>query len=222
MLAGNDVHRSPARVRKTGANTVRVERGQPSANTVRTGGHVTRARPALGRDTIRAVAWRIAEAEGLPEVTCRRIARELGTGPASLYRHITDRQQVLNMLAEDLAGGYPLVEVAGPPMAGLIRQWLAMRDYLVAHPWGVHLIAEGQHTVSSARPVADRCMALLRDLGLDETAAHRGYRALWRLLIGHLLSRHPFGHLHGAPPEDDDFEWAMRALLSGLVTESRK
>lgn len=183
---------------------------------------MTGGRPVLSRDTIRGVAWRIADAEGLPEVTCRRIARELGTGPASLYRHITDRQQVLTMLAEDLAGGYPLIEVSGPPMQRLSGQWLAMRDYLVAHPWGVHLIADGEHTVSSAQPVADRCMSLLRDLGLDERAAQRGYRALWRLLIGHLLSRHPFGHLQGVPPEDDDFDWAMRALLTGLVTESRE
>ncbi|KWX26046.1 TetR/AcrR family transcriptional regulator [Mycolicibacterium wolinskyi] len=184
--------------------------------------HVSGGRPVLSRDTIRAVAWRVADAEGLPEVTCRRIARELGTGPASLYRHIADRRQVLNLLAEDLAAGYPLVEVAGRPEARLIAQWLAMRDYLVAHPWGAPLIADGEHTVSSAQPVADRCMSLLRELGLDDTVAQRGYRALWRLLIGHLLSRHPFGHLQGAPPEDDDFEWAMRTLLTGLVAESGK
>lgn len=180
------------------------------------------ARRALSRDAITEVAWQIADAEGLADVTCRRIARELGTGAASLYRHITDRQQLLGLLAEELAGGYPLVDAAGTPRDRLMAQWLAMRDYLVAHPWGVHLIADGEHTVSSAQPVADRCMTLLREVGLDEPAAQRGYRALWRLLIGHLLSRHPFGHLQDAPPQDDDFEWAMQALLTGLVANSGK
>lgn len=177
-------------------------------------------RPALNRASITAVAWRIADEEGLAEVTCRRIARELGTGAASLYRHITDRRQLLTLLAEDLAGGYPLVDADGAAMDRLVAQWLAMRDYLTAHPWGAHIIAEGEYAVSSAQPIVDRCMRLFDEIGLDEPTARRVYRALWRLLIGHLLSRHPFGHLQGAPPEDDDFEWAMRALLTGLVIDS--
>ncbi|BDY30223.1 MULTISPECIES: TetR/AcrR family transcriptional regulator [Mycolicibacterium] len=177
-------------------------------------------RPALSRASITTVARRIADDEGLDELSVRRVARELGTGAASLYRHITDRRQLLTLLAEDLAAGYPLVEPGGDPLDRLVAQWLAMHDYLVAHPWGAPLIADGEHTVSSAQPVVDRCMALFADVGLDEAVSRRAYRALWRLLIGHLLSRHPFGHLQGAPPEGDDFEWAMRALLAGLGTEA--
>ncbi|WKG05088.1 TetR/AcrR family transcriptional regulator [Mycolicibacterium sp. HK-90] len=177
-------------------------------------------RSTLSKASITAVAWRIADEEGLAEVTCRRIARELGTGAASLYRHITDRRQLLTLLAEDLAGGYPLVDVDGTAMDRLAAQWLAMRDYLKAHPWGAQIIAEGDYAVSTAQPIADRCMRLFDEIGLDESTAHRAYRASWHLLIGHLLSRHPFGHLQGAPPEDDDFEWAMRALLTGLVIDS--
>ncbi|MGV9799097.1 TetR/AcrR family transcriptional regulator [Mycobacterium sp. NPDC003449] len=180
------------------------------------------ARQVLSRASITATAWRIADDEGLAEVTCRRIARELGTGPASLYRHITDRGQLIGLLAEDLAAGYPLVDVAGGPADRLVSQWLAMRDYLVAHPWGAQIIADGEHTVSTAQPVTDRCVTLLREIGLEERAAHRAYRALWRLLIGHLVSRHPFGHLQGAPPQDDDFEWALRVLLAGVIAEPGK
>ena len=187
-----------------------------------TGELTGKPRPALSRTSITATARRIADEEGLAEVTCRRIARELGTGAASLYRHISDRQQLLGLLVDDLAGGYPLVEVAGSPLERLVAQWLAMRDYLLAHPWGARIIADGNYVVSSAQPVVDFCMLLLRETGVDDVAAARGYRALWRLLIGHLISQHPFGHLHGAPPEDDDFEWAMRVLLTGLVADAGK
>ncbi|MDV3130080.1 TetR/AcrR family transcriptional regulator [Mycobacterium sp. 21AC1] len=179
-------------------------------------------RPALSAASITAAARQIADREGLAELTLRRIARELGTGPASLYRHIADRQQLLALLVDDLAGGYPLVDAPGPPIEQLTAQWLAMHDYLASHPWAARIIADGEHTVSSAQPVVDRCMLLLQAVGLDEASAHRTYRALWRLLIGHLLSRHPFGHLQGAPPEHDDFDWALRALLAGVVTNTEK
>lgn len=181
----------------------------------------TGRRPGLNRGGIVAVARRIADAEGLPAVTLRRVAGELGTGQASLYRHIADRAQLLTLLADDLAAGYPLVATAGSPLDALAEQWTAMYDYLAAHPWGAAVIAGGGHRSLAARPVLEHCLALLAEAGLDDEAATRTYRALWPLLIGHLLNEHPFGHASGAAgagerPDRSGFEWALRRLLAGV------
>ncbi|WP_029370985.1 TetR family transcriptional regulator [Mycobacterium sp. UM_WWY] len=174
----------------------------------------------LNRAAIVAAARRIADRDGLAELTLRRIAGELGTGAASLYRHIADRQELLLLLVEDLVAGYPLLDPAGvAPVEAVVRQWHAMYDHLVAHAWSGPVIADGDYALPSAKPVADHCMALLRGAGLDDVAAQRVYRAAWRLIIGHLMSRHPFGHLQGAPPQQDDFDWALRTLLRGALAE---
>lgn len=174
--------------------------------------------PPLNRDSIVAAARRIADRDGPAELTLRRIARELGTGAASLYRHIADRQELLLLLVEDLVAGYPMIDAAGvAPEEAAVRQWQAMYDYLVVHPWSGPVIAGGDYPLPSAKPIADHCLALLRAAGLDDVAMQRTYRAAWRLMIGHLTCRHPFGHLQGAPPERDDFDWALRALLRGAL-----
>lgn len=69
------------------------------------------------------------------------------------------------------------------------------------------------------RPAGAR--TLLAEAGLDDAAATRTYRALWPLLIGHLLNEHPFGHASGAAgaaerPDRSEFEWALRRLLAGV------
>ncbi len=168
----------------------------------------------LSRAAIVEAARRVADGEGLAELTLRRVARELGTGQASLYRHIADRGELLNLLAEDLAAGYPLVEAQdADPVDRVVRQWQAMHAYLTERSWGPHVIAGGEFALDAARPVAEHCVAQLRAAGLDDGDALRAYRTLWHLLLGHLLNAHPFGHLHGHTPEEDDFAWAVRALL---------
>ncbi|MEU5692829.1 helix-turn-helix domain-containing protein [Actinosynnema sp. NPDC020468] len=178
-----------------------------------------RGRPrTLSRDAVVEAARRVADEEGLAELTLRRVARELGTGQASLYRHIADRGQLLGLLAEGLAAGYPLIAPDGAdPVDGVVRQWQSMRAYLVAHPWGPQVIAGGEFALDAARPVAEHCVAGLRATGLADDDAVRAYRSLWHLLLGHLLNAHPFGHLHGSGPAGDDFAWAVRALVLGAV-----
>lgn len=180
-------------------------------------------RPALSRAAITATARHIADTEGIGELTLRRVAAELGTGQASLYRHIAHRAELLALLTEDLAVSFPIAEPTPgePPAEAITAQWLAMYDFLAAHHWAAKVIAEGNHLATGTRSVLEHGLALLRAAGLSEADALRGYRALWHLLLGHLLNEHPFGHGDhdsGAAPEPAgaEFEWALRRLIDGI------
>jgi len=184
---------------------------------------------ALSRETITAAARRIADTEGIAELTLRRVATELGTGQASLYRHIADRAELLVLLADDLAADFPTLDTGPAPDRAIVRQWVAMHDYLAAHPWGARLIAEGEHLASGTRHVVEHNIALLERAGLDGEDATRAYRALWHLLLGHLLNDHPLGHgdaflqdgrAEHTAGEETDFTWALRRLLDGILIAS--
>ncbi|WP_412541363.1 TetR/AcrR family transcriptional regulator [Longispora sp. K20-0274] len=58
----------------------------------------------LSREAILAAAFRILDAEGLDAVTMRRIADELDTGPASLYAHVANKDELYNLLLDQAAG----------------------------------------------------------------------------------------------------------------------
>lgn len=218
-------HPQPRRAERrnhSGAAEAATERDspeQPSPSRQRTE-HTSRR--GLSREAIVAVARRIADAEGLAELTLRRVAGELDTGQASLYRHIRDRAELLTLLADDLAGGYPLLPEDRDPLQTVTNQWLAMYRYLTEHSWGPPVISGGGYRSGAALPITRHCLAQLHKLGLDERDARRTYRALWPLLMGHLLNKHPFGHGTGAAeatqnPGEEDFRWAVHRLLAGAA-----
>src|ERR1700733_1336935 len=56
--------------------------------------------PQHSRDEITAAAIAIADREGLDAVSMRRVAAELGTGAASLYRYLDTREDLLDLMID--------------------------------------------------------------------------------------------------------------------------
>ena len=56
--------------------------------------------PVYSRAQIAAAAVKIADAEGIGAVSMRRIASELGSGATSLYRYITKKDELLDLMSE--------------------------------------------------------------------------------------------------------------------------
>jgi AcrR family transcriptional regulator len=64
-----------------------------------------RAKPRipLTRDAIIEGALRVLDRQGMDGLSMRRVADELGTGPASLYWHVRNKGELLQLLSERLA-----------------------------------------------------------------------------------------------------------------------
>jgi AcrR family transcriptional regulator len=112
-------------------------------------------RAAVGRPAqhtragITAVALRLADAEGLDAVSMRRVAAELGTGAASLYRYVETRDDLLDLMTDATAAEYDLSppdgaapvnpEAAVPPdgdwLAALVALGEQTRAILRRHRW---------------------------------------------------------------------------------------
>ncbi|MGW4274256.1 TetR/AcrR family transcriptional regulator [Streptomyces seoulensis] len=200
----------------------------------------------LSRDRIVATARRIADDEGLDALTVRRVAQCLGTGQASLYRHMADRDELLRLLAEDVAVQLPAAGDRPDPRERVVTQWLDAYDYLSRHRWAARIIAEGEYVAEGASVFADSALDALGALaatapaaGTDEPDGPGGpdlarlYRVLWHLLLGHVLNVHPVGHSragdadgategeavgpYGAGASRDDFAWALPRVLDGVL-----
>jgi AcrR family transcriptional regulator len=76
-----------------------------------------RAARSLSRDAIVAAAITVLDAEGLDAVTMRRVADELGTGPASLYAHVADKDEMVAAVLDRV-----IAEVAIPDTIDA-KQW---------------------------------------------------------------------------------------------------
>lgn len=72
------------------------------------------ARPAktpLTREQIVRAGLRIVQTEGIDGVSMRRVAAEFETGPSSLYAHVTNKDELLQLMFDEMCGMVPIPEV---------------------------------------------------------------------------------------------------------------
>jgi AcrR family transcriptional regulator len=93
-------------------------------------------RPAQwSRAEITDVALRIADAEGLDAVSMRRVAAELGTGAASLYRYVETREDLLDLMTDATGAEHEPAPPTGDWLADLIAFGERARDIFRRHRW---------------------------------------------------------------------------------------
>ena len=124
-------------------------------------------------------------AGGYEQMTIRSLAGELGVSPMSLYRHVRDKDDLLDEVVDTL-----LSEVWRPlSREDEWRAWIAeaadkLRGFLVSQPAALHVYLA--HPVVSASAIArmEAMMRVLREAGLSEAAAPRAYGAIHTYTIG--------------------------------------
>lgn len=93
-------------------------------------------RPAgHSRDEITAAAVAIADREGLDAVSMRRVAADLGTGAASLYRYLDTREDLLDLMIDATGGEYVFTAPTGDWLADLLDIGEQARAIMRRHPW---------------------------------------------------------------------------------------
>jgi AcrR family transcriptional regulator len=113
--------------------------------------------PGLDRDLVVSAAVTIADAEGLTGLTMRRLAGELGIPTMSVYRYVTDKEELVLLMMDKVMAANPPPPSLSPERDG----WRACVEALARLQWSMYR----QHTwlaqaVSFTRPlVAPHAMA---------------------------------------------------------------
>jgi AcrR family transcriptional regulator len=103
--------------------------------------HAAVGRPAQrNRAELTAAAIAIADRDGLEAVSMRRVAAELGTGAASLYRYVETRDELLDLMTDAVGAEYSLSAPGGDWLADLVSVGEQARAILRRHPWLAPLV----------------------------------------------------------------------------------
>ncbi|MEU3017809.1 MULTISPECIES: TetR/AcrR family transcriptional regulator [unclassified Nocardiopsis] len=99
--------------------------------------------PERSRAQITAEAVAVADEGGLAAVSMRQVARRLGTGPASLYRYVSTRADLLDLMADAVSGEIDLdVALTGDPVEDLAALASRAKRTHLDHPWLLDLPTE--------------------------------------------------------------------------------
>jgi AcrR family transcriptional regulator len=90
----------------------------------------------LSRDDIAQASITVADHDGLPAVTMRSIATALQTAPASLYRVVASRGQLLELMTDRVFGEFDYSSsISGMGTDGLLQLGHQARAIYRRHPW---------------------------------------------------------------------------------------
>ena len=126
-------------------------------------------KPALSLPRIVAAAVRIADTEGLAAVSMGRVAAELGAAPMSLYRHVSDKKELLTLMVDAAWGDSPGSLAPGEnSRAGLSRWAWALRAGARRHPWLVRIPISGLPIMPREIAWFEDALACMHGTGLAE------------------------------------------------------
>src|SRR3954470_7539302 len=102
------------------------------------------ARPPLTRDRILRAALTLIDRDGLDALSMRRLGAELGVEGMALYRHVGNKERLLDGVVELLLEDVD-VDVEPEPAATWTDSWIAIarsyRRLARAHPGAFRLLA---------------------------------------------------------------------------------
>lgn len=139
----------------------------------------TTSRPALSAQRIAMTAVGIADADGLDAITMRRLAAELGVAPMAAYRHVSGKDDVLELMVDLVYGEVDIPDGAGwrETMRALAT---GVRSLVLKHPWLTQLAAPRAvyELTPNRMALAERALAALRGTDLDADTTMSVFRTV--------------------------------------------
>ncbi len=96
-------------------------------------------RPSLSPQRLALAAIELADAEGLAAVSMRRLAASLGVGTMTLYYHVRDKDELLDLMWNEFLGGHLLEEIPADWRAALTEIAQRTRQSYQRHPWALNV-----------------------------------------------------------------------------------
>jgi AcrR family transcriptional regulator len=148
-------------------------------------------RRGLTREAIVARALEIGGSEGLEAVSLRRLASELGVTPMALYRHVRDKQDLVNAMTEVVLDGLDFTVGFRPSMRWtdrVRRVLLNFKEQMESQPLALPLaIAYSGEGPASFWRMNEDMLGILLGAGFRRRQAVVLIRVISNLLSGYLL-----------------------------------
>lgn len=183
-------------------------------------------RGTLDRTRVVAAAIALADEQGFAALSMRRLAETLAVTPMALYKHVANREQLVDEMIDRLLADLPTPPPAGPWKRALRTRILHTRRALAAHGWAREAIETRTTAGPGVLAYLDSLMATMFAGGLTPHLVHQAMHALSTRMWGFTRDVVPTPRL---PDEPDARERVLAdaaatypsiARMAGAVTSS--
>lgn len=146
-------------------------------------------RQPLSRRRIILAALALAEKEGIAALSMRRVAAALDVTPMSLYNHVADKAELLDLMLDYVLGD--VVQATADDTGTWEERLRAVvrRNYEVwrQHPVFARIYVDGVTVGPNGLANMECVVGLLREAGLPDHDAAHAFMALWHMMVGSIL-----------------------------------
>lgn len=180
-------------------------------------------RSGLSVDRIVRAAIEVADADGLPALSMRRVAERLGVGTMSLYTHVPGKAELLDVMLDTVYGETPRPDTAP-------GDWRARLEVVARENWALYRRHPWMLQVATPRPplgpnVAAKYEHELRAIdGIGLTDVEMD--SVLSLVVGHAeaAARHAVeaAQVVQSTGQTDEQWWAVRAPILGQLMDGSR
>ncbi|MGW4692080.1 TetR/AcrR family transcriptional regulator [Kitasatospora cineracea] len=161
---------------------------------------------SLDREVIVAAAIGLLDAQGEAKFSMRALAARLDVTPMSLYWYVADKDDLLELALDVVAGEMALPEPGDGSdwQSGLRALAVTWRAAMLAHPWAVRIYADYLNIGPNSVRFSARALEIARTSPLSETDAMAALSAIFQYTYGFTST---------------EVNWAEKADQAGTTTE---
>ncbi|MFC7587896.1 TetR/AcrR family transcriptional regulator [Nonomuraea antimicrobica] len=103
-----------------------------------------REQPALSRDRIVSEAIQLLDTEGIEALSMRSLGTRLGAGATSLYRHVANKDELIELVVDEVYGEMRVPDAGDPAhwRAAVTDAARSLRSMVLRHPWIVSVLGQ--------------------------------------------------------------------------------
>jgi len=144
----------------------------------------TKARTPLSKERILSAAVALADRDGVGPLSMRRLAQELGVVPMALYKHLANKEEVLDGMLDVVVGEIdpPATDTAWK--SAVRERILSARRALLRHPWASRVMESRTEPTPTVMGYMDSMIGMFRAGGFSIDLTHHAMHAMGSRLMG--------------------------------------
>jgi AcrR family transcriptional regulator len=166
-------------------------------------------REPLTKERILRTAVALADEGGVEAFSMRRIAQELGVVPMALYKHVANKDEMLDGMVDVVVGEID------PPLEGadwktaMRERILSARRALLRHPWASQVIESRAEPTPTIIAYIDSMMGIFLSGGFTLDLMHHAIHVMGSRILG--FSQELFDDTSSMPADEAIAMWSQMA-----------
>ncbi len=174
---------------------------------------VNKRRAPLTKVRVIVAAVAVADEVGIEALSMRKLGDALGVQAMSLYKHVANKEAVLDGLVEFVASQFAIPARGGDWIAGMRQRGISAHEILLRHPWATMLMMSRVNTGPAMLRYVDATLGCLIEAGFSPAMADHAWNALDNHIYGFTLQKANF------PFQPGEYAEVAKAYLPMIPVE---